>query len=262
MLLAVDVGNSNIKFGLHDGAGWAHYWPIATVPDKMPDEYAVLLRSFLREAEVDLRTIPRVVLSSVVPQLTEGLLTMLQQQTGRPPLKVSVGLNLGLTVATSNPRAVGTDLIANAVAGYERAKGACIVVSLGTATTLSAVSDDGRLYGVSIAAGLQVTANALVGGAAQLAHVPLVLPPDVLGHNTRTAMQSGLVLGHLAMIEGLVERIRAAHGPHQVIVTGGLAPRLADHTPIFDVVDLYLTLDGLRLIAERNPFPRAESEDS
>ena len=253
MLLAVDIGNSNLKFGLHDGSTWAHYWPVATVRDKMPDEYAVLLRSFLGEVGLSPRNIDRVVLSSVVPQLTQGMIDMLDRQIGRRTLRVSIDLDLGIEVTTDRPRDVGTDLLANAVAGYERAAGACIVVNFGTATTLLGVSASGQLEGVAIAAGLQVTANALVGGAAQLAHVPLELPPAPLGRDTQGAMQAGLVLGHLVMVEGLIQRIVQARGPHKVVATGGLSGVFAQHTPTFDAVDPYLTLDGLRLIAERNP---------
>ncbi len=254
-LLAVDIGNSNLKFGLHDGSRWAHYWPVATVRDKMPDEYAVLLRSFLREVDVAPSSIPRVVLSSVVPHLSDGIAEMLHRQTGKPILRVSTDLDLGIEVATERPRDVGTDLLANAVAGFSRFGRACIVVNFGTATTLSEVSDAGRLAGVAIAAGLQVTANALVGGAAQLAHVPLEIPPGALGRTTQHAMQSGLVLGHLAMVEGLIARIVAEHGPHQVVATGGLSRIFANHTQVFDAVDPYLTLEGLRLIADRNAPP-------
>ncbi len=252
-LLAVDIGNSNLKFGLHDGSAWTHYWPVATVRDKMPDEYAVLLRSFLGEVGLAPADIDRVVLSSVVPQLTQGMIEMLDRQIGRRTLRVSIDLNLGIEVTTERPRDVGTDLLANAVAGYQRANDACIVVNFGTATTLLGVSSTGQLEGVAIAAGLQVTANALVGGAAQLAHVPLELPPGPLGRDTQGAMQAGLVLGHLVMVEGLIHRIVQARGPHKVVATGGLSGVFAQHTPIFDAVDPYLTLDGLRLIAERNP---------
>jgi len=252
-LLAVDVGNSNVKFGIHDGSAWLRSWPVATVRGKMPDEYAVLLRSFLAEVGVAPAEISRVVLSSVVPQLTEGLLLMLGRQTNTTPLRVSVDLDLGLEVATDDPRAVGTDLLANAVAGFSRFQGACIVVNFGTATTLCAVSEARRLRGAVIAAGLRVTENALVGAAAALAHVALAAPPAVLGRNTTHAMQSGLVLGHLSMVEGLIARIVAEHGPHRVVATGGLVSILAAHSRAFDVVDPELTLEGLRLIAERNP---------
>ncbi|MEL6186752.1 MAG: type III pantothenate kinase, partial [Myxococcota bacterium] len=243
---------SNIKFGVHNGKVWTHSWPVQTVRDRMPGEYAVLLRSFFRDAGLELRSVSRVILSSVVPQLTDGLRVMLEHQVGRPPLVVGAHLDLGVRIGTESPHAVGADLLANAVAGYARFRAACVVISLGTATTLSAVSDAGELYGVSIAAGMGTTEKALVGGAAQLAHVPLEPPPDVLGTNTRHAMQSGLVLGHLALIEGLVARIQRSHGPHKVVASGGLVHLLADHTDLFDAVDPRLTLEGLRIIAERN----------
>ncbi len=252
-LLAVDVGNSNLKFGLHDGTAWTHHWPVATVRDKMPDEYAVLLRSFLQEARLGPQEVGRTVISSVVPQLTRGLVEMLHRQTGRPPLEVSIDLDLPISIDTESPKAVGSDLIANAVAGHVKTPGACVVVAFGTATTLTEVSAAGVLRGVSIAAGLLATANGLVKDAAQLPHVALEPPPSVLGRNTREAMQSGLVLGHLAMVEGLVARILAEHGPHQVIATGGLAETLARHTRVFDRVDPLLTLEGLRTIASLNP---------
>lgn len=256
-VLAIDVGNSNVKFGVHDGSDWIHYWAVETVRDRTPDEYAVLLRSFFRDAGRTLRDLDRVILSSVVPQLTDGLRGMLEAQTGCLTAVVGTDLDLGVRVVTETPGAVGADLLANAVAGYTRFADACVVVSLGTATTLAAVSADGELYGVSIAAGLGTTEKALVGGAAQLAHVPLEPPPDVLGRNTRHAMQSGLVLGHLALIEGLVARVLRTHGPHKVLATGGMAHVLAQHSDIFDAVDPKLTLEGLRIISDRNPAPVA-----
>jgi type III pantothenate kinase len=259
MLLALDIGNSNIKFGVHDGARWTYFWPVETVRERMPDEYAVLLRSFLAEAGLSAADLERAIVSSVVPQLTVGMLDMLERQIGRRPLLLGPGLDTGLVIKTDQPESVGTDLIANAVAGYDRFKGNCIVVNFGTATTLTAVaapnvpggSGAGEFRGVSIAAGLAVTANALVSGAAQLAHVPLDAPPSVIGTNTRHSMQSGLVLGHVAMVEGLIDRIRQELPGARVVATGGLAPILAPLTGHFDAVDPMLTLEGLRLVANR-----------
>jgi type III pantothenate kinase len=265
MLLALDIGNSNIKFGVHDGARWTYFWPVETVRERMPDEYAVLLRSFLAEAGLSAADLERAIVSSVVPQLTVGMLDMLERQIGRRPLLLGPGLDTGLVIKTDQPESVGTDLIANAVAGYDRFKGNCIVVNFGTATTLTAVaapnvpggapapggSGAGEFRGVSIAAGLAVTANALVSGAAQLAHVPLDAPPSVIGTNTRHSMQSGLVLGHVAMVEGLIDRIRQELPGARVVATGGLAPTLAPLTDHFDAVDPMLTLEGLRLVANR-----------
>ncbi len=256
MLLAIDIGNSNIKFGVHAGGKWAHFWPVETVRNRMPDEYAVLLRSFFAEAGITAGDVSSAIMSSVVPQLTTGMLDMLERQLGARPLLLSNKLDTGLEITTDQPDSVGTDLLANAIAGYDRFQANCIVVNFGTATTLTAVAAGpqgiGQLRGVAIAAGLAVTANALVGGAAQLSHVELAPPPSVIGTNTRHAMQSGLVLGHAAMIEGLIDRMRAELRNAQVIATGGLAQIIANVTTSIDVTDPMLTLEGLRLVAERN----------
>lgn len=256
MLLAIDIGNSNIKFGVYDGEGWAQFWPVETVRNRMPDEYAVLLRSFFAEAGITPPDIDRAIMSSVVPQLTTGMLDMLERQLGERPLLLSNRLDTGLEIVTDQPDSVGTDLLANAIAGYDHFQRNCIVVNFGTATTLTAVAAGpqgaGELRGVAIAAGLAVTANALVGGAAQLSHVELTAPPSVIGTNTRHAMQSGLVLGHAAMIEGLIDRMRTELPGAKVIATGGLAQIIAAASDCFDAVDPMLTLEGLRLVAERN----------
>ncbi|MEZ4521536.1 MAG: type III pantothenate kinase [Thermomicrobiales bacterium] len=181
---------------------------------------------------------------------------MLERQIGHPPLLLQRDLDTGSGSQTDQPDSVGTDLIANAVAGFHRFRSNCIVVNFGTATTLTAVAGGpegvGEFRGVAIAAGLAVTANALVGGAAQLSHVELAAPPSVIGANTRHAMQSGLVLGHVAMIEGLIDRMRVILSGARVIATGGLAQILAPHTDHFDAVDPMLTLEGLRIVSERN----------
>lgn len=252
MLLAIDIGNSNIVIGVYDGQSWPHHWRVQTVRQRMPDEYAVLLRDFLGEAGLTLRHIDQTVLSSVVPQLTRGMADMLSAQTGHAPVLVSATLDTGIQIVTDQPERVGSDLIANAVAGYARARGNCIVIDFGTATTLTAVAEPGEMRGVAIAAGLTTTADALVGRTAQLPQIELVPPPSAIGRNTIHAMQAGLVLGHIAMIEGLVARIKRELGGAHVIATGGLSTMLQPHTDCFDEVDPWLTLEGLRLIADRN----------
>jgi len=252
MLLAIDIGNSNIVIGVYDGQSWPHHWRVQTVRQRMPDEYAVLLRDFLGEAGLTLRHIDQTVLSSVVPQLTRGMADMLAAQTGHAPVLVSAKLDTGIQIVTDQPERVGSDLIANAVAGYARARGNCIVIDFGTATTLTAVAEPGEMRGVAIAAGLTTTADALVGRTAQLPQIELVPPPSAIGRNTIHAMQAGLVLGHIAMIEGLVARIKRELGGAHVIATGGLSTVLQPHTDCFDEVNPWLTLEGLRLIADRN----------
>lgn len=251
MLLATDIGNSNVKFGVHDGDRWREHWAIETVRQRMPDEYAVLLRSFLAEARIERQSISRAIVSSVVPQLTRGMLEMVGEQTGAQPLLLTHELDLGLEIGTERPESLGSDLIANAVAAWARFGETCIVINFGTATTLTVVESPGIIRGAAIAAGLAVTANALVGDAAQLSHVELAAPPTAIGINTRHALQSGLVLGHIAMVEGIVERMLQEIGPAKVIATGGLVTVLAPSTSLFDAVDPLLTLEGLRLIAAR-----------
>ena len=253
MLLAIDIGNTNIVFGVHDGDAWVHHWRVQTVRERMPDEYAVAFNSFLEEAGLSLEGFERVVLSSVVPQLTAGIAGMITQRSSHEPLIVRSGQTpTGIAITTEQPDRVGTDLVANAVAAYDRFQANCIVVDFGTATTFTAVAVPGELRGVAIAAGLNVTATAFVERTAQLPHVELTPPPSVIGRNTIQAMQAGLVVGYVAMVEGLVDRIKRELGGAQVIATGGLSAVMGPLTDRFDVVDPWLTLDGLRLIAERN----------
>jgi type III pantothenate kinase len=252
MLFALDIGNSNLKIGLYRDGRWEHFWQAQTVPQRMPDEYGVLLRSLFQQAELQPAEVEQAIVSSVVPQLTPGIVNMVLDMTGRQPLTVNTGLDLGISVSVEHPQAIGADLLANAVAGYARFESSCVVVAFGTATTLTAVVEPGELIGVSIAAGLGLTVDALVRGAAQLAHVPLSAPPSVVGRDTEQAMQSGLVLGHVALVEGLLDRMEREIGPVKVVATGGLASVVAGLTDRFDAVDPWLTLEGLRLIADRN----------
>lgn len=252
MLLAIDIGNTNIVFGVHDGTQWTHHWRVQTVRERMPDEHAVMFHSFLTQAGLELRGIQQTILSSVVPQLTRGLAEMVAEHTGRAPVIVSAALDTGIEVRTDQPERVGSDLIANAVAAYDRFRTNCIVVDFGTATTFTAVEAPGILRGAAIAAGLYTVIDALVRRTAQLPQVEVVPPPRAIGRNTVEAMQAGLVLGHLAMVEGLVARIQRELDGAQVMATGGLSRALGPHTDCFDAIDPWLTLDGLRLIAERN----------
>jgi type III pantothenate kinase len=252
-LFAIEIGNTNIVFGVHDGEQWNHTWRVQTVRDRMPDEYAVMFRTFLSEVGLKLEQFDQTVVSSVVPQLTTGLCNVVAQRTGFWPVVVSANVNLSIRVNVDHPEQVGSDRIADAVAAYERFKSNCIVVDFGTATAFTIVAEPGEMIGAVIAAGLTTISDALVSRTAQLPQVELVPPPSVIARNTVHAMQAGLVLGHLAMVEGLVDRIKAELGGAQVIATGGLSTVLAPHTVCFDRVDPWLTLDGLRLVAELNP---------
>lgn len=253
MLLALDIGNSNIVIGASKNGEWVRQWRIQTDDDKTTDEYAVLFRNLFSEAELSYEQFDQVIICSVVPQLTQAINTVFKKRSNINPLILNGDVETGIKVKTASPETVGADLIADAVGAYEAFNDNCIVVDFGTATTLMAVRNPGELIGGAICAGVKVTIDALVGKAAQLAQIPLEPPPQVIGGNTMEAMQSGLVLGHLCMIEGLIDRMKKQIGtrPVKVIATGGLSEEVGTHTDYFDVIDPMLTLDGLRLIMER-----------
>ncbi len=253
MLLAVDVGNTNIVFGIHNGKEWLRHWRIRTVRDKMPDEYAVLFRGFINEAGVTMGHFSQIVLSSVVPPLTHTFCDMLSMQTGQDPILVNCEVNTGLTFQVDNPVEVGADLIADAVAAYERFHTACVVVDFGTATTFTAVSAHAEFLGVAIAPGVNLAASALAGGTAQLPQIALTPPPNVIGTNTIHALQSGIVFGYVGLVNGMIDRIRnELDQTAPVIATGGLSRLIAPLTNRFSDIDPWLTLEGIRLIAQRN----------
>lgn len=256
MLLAVDIGNSNVKFGVYKRDQLIHHWRVLTVREQTADEYGVYIRSFFAEAGLERKMFTGAIVSSVVPQLTAGIIETVTERTGCLPLVVSPEIELGLEIRTDRPTQLGADLIANAVGGWHQYHESCIVVSFGSATVLIAVAAPGAILGTVIAAGQEVTSDALVSKAAQLAYVPMQPPPSIIGTNTTHSMQAGLLVGHIAMVEGLVDRMRAEMGPARVIATGGLVETLASVTNYFDAVNPWLTLDGLRIIASFNQDPR------
>ena len=256
MLLAIDIGNSNIVLGLHGGAGWINQWRIHTDHNKMPDEYAVLLRDILREEGIPRESIGVTVISSVVPQLTERWREVSRSLTGMEPLIVGPGVKTGIKIRTDNPSEVGTDLVCNAVAAYERIQGNCIVVDFGTALTFTAVAAPGELLGVAIAPGIQAAAAALSASTAQLPQVWLQPPDHAIGRNTTQSIRAGVVYGYTGLVEGLIRRMRDEMGGEAaVIATGGRATVIAPLTMSFTLVEPWLVLEGLRLIAGRNKRP-------
>ncbi|HEX6983021.1 MAG TPA: type III pantothenate kinase [Balneolaceae bacterium] len=252
MLLALDIGNSNIVIGASAGNKWKHEWRVETDTNKTADEYAMLFKNLLEEVDLSYSRFDQIIICSVVPQLTEVIGNVFQKRLHINPLILDHTVETGIALKTDHPEKVGADLIAGAVGAYEEFGDNCIIVDFGTATTLIAVQNPGELIGGTICAGLRVTLDALVGKAAQLSQIPLEPPPEVIGTNTVEAMQSGLVLGHLCMVEGLIDRIRDQMGSAKVIATGGLSEKVGPYTNYFDIIDPMLTLDGLRLIAERD----------
>jgi type III pantothenate kinase len=253
MLLAIDVGNTNITLGLYDGESWRSQWRLRTVHDQTVDEYGVYLNALLREAGAN-GQVRAVILSSVVPPLTNTFTAVCRDYLGQGPLLVDSDTETGIGILTDNPAEVGADRIVNAAAAFALYREACIVIDMGTATTFDAISADGNLIGVAIAPGLGLAADALSRKAAQLGRVALEAPPTAIGRNTVHAMQSGLIFGYVSLIEGMVRRIKSEmkNDSIQIIGTGGLITRIVPHTTIVNHVEPWLTLTGLRVIYELN----------
>jgi type III pantothenate kinase len=253
MLLAIDVGNTNIVYGLFDGERLAHKFRVESVRGRTADEYAVGLLSLLAMRGVDPAAVDAAILASVVPSLTEPMMTLVRTAFRREAVVVGPGIRTGMAILIENPREVGADRIADAVAGYQSAKGAVIIVDFGTSTNFDVVTAKGEYLGGVLAPGLQISADALFSRAAKLPRVEIAKPPRVVGRNTVHAMQSGIVYGYVGLVDGLVERILAELGhPCAVIATGGLAPLIAPLSKTIGSIDDELTLVGLRILYERN----------
>jgi type III pantothenate kinase len=251
MLLAVDAGNTNIVFGIHDGSEWIHEWRFETVPIRNQIEYEMFLRLNFLEVGLDLEAVDTVIVSSVVPQLNTILNDFAPSLFNIEPIFVGPKIYDRLPIKTNNPHKIGTDLIANAMAGYSLFEGNVIVVDFGTALTFTVVNENGKIEGVNIAPGLKTAINALVGNTAQLPEVPLELPESAIGKNTVHAIQAGVLWGYVSMVEGMLKRIKKEFGkPVKVVATGGLSSILHPLHEQFDDVSRKLTLEGLRCIAE------------
>jgi type III pantothenate kinase len=253
-ILAIDIGNTNIHLGIWQNDAWALSWRARTVPDKMADEYAVLVRNFLNSADFTWDMLDGVVISSVVPPLTFAFTEMIRRYGKTEPLVVNAQTYTGIKVAIDQPEQAGADRIVNSAAVAHLYGGPAIVIDFGTATTFDVISANGDYHGGAIAAGIGITHDALVSRTARLHKIDLVPPPSPIGTNTIHAMQSGIFWGYVSMIEGMVKRIKDALPDEdvKVIATGGLAILLNDYTDAIDMIAPELTLDGLRIIYELN----------
>jgi len=253
MLLAIDVGNSNITLGLYDGKTPGPRWRLATVHNRTADEYGLLLDDLLDHAGFDADAVDAVVMASVVPPLTGVLEEAATRFLGRAPLVVDVGVKTGVNIRYDDPKQVGADRVVDAVAIQHLYGGPACCVDFGTATTFDAIGAEGDYLGGAIAPGIGIAADALFQRAAKLPRVDLVRPPALIGKNTVHSLQSGLLFGYVSLVEGMVERFKKELGPSmKTIATGGLAETVAKETTCIDVVAPWLTLDGLRLIHEMN----------
>lgn len=253
MLLAVDIGNTNITLGVFEEKKLRARWRISTDVHKQTDEYAVLLHGMLPNRGLQVADITESAICSVVPTLTGVFQALCESYLGHEPLIVGTGVKTGMRVLYDNPREVGADRVADAVAAYHKYGGPVIVVDFGTATVFDAISSDGDYLGGAIAPGVDIAAEVLFERTSKLPRVELVPPPTVIGKNTVTSIQSGLIFGYVGLVEGMVARFRKELGDGtRVVATGGLASVMAKQTSVLQTVDEDLTLEGLRLIYEMN----------
>ncbi len=254
MILTLDIGNTNMKTALFDGMEMRQYWRISTNRNRTSDEYGMTMMNLMKHSGIDRSQITGIMMSSVVPQINFTIEHMCRSYFGMEPMKIEPGVKTGINIKYENPRELGSDRIANAVAAYELYGGPCITIDFGTATSFGAISAKGEFLGGAICPGLKLAADALTEHTAKLPRFELVKPEGVIGRNTVTNMQAGIVYGYIGQIKYLVNRMKKEMGVDgiQVIATGGLAVLVAGESSVIDVMDGLLTLKGLRLIYEKN----------
>jgi type III pantothenate kinase len=256
MLLAVDAGNTNVVFAVHDGIEWRGRWRVATRADRTSDEYAVWLLALFQHAGLKPEQVARCVIGTVVPAALYNLRRLCRDWFGREPLIARSPMNWGFEIKVDRPAEVGADRLLNSLAAQHHYQGPLIVIDFGTATTFDVVDRDGAYLGGVIAPGINLSLEALHQAAARLPRIGIGRPQAVIGRDTVSAMQSGIYWGYVGLVEGIAARIQAEYeGPMKVLATGGLAPLFAEGTSVIEKIDPDLTLEGLRLLAERNPAP-------
>jgi type III pantothenate kinase len=253
MLLCIDIGNTNIKFGLFLGDDMKNHWRVATDPSKLADEYAVLMTQLFEIEKINFKEVHAVAISSVVPPLTLIFVEVCQKYLGLDPLMYEPKMNIGMRINTEYPAEVGPDLVMNALAAFQIYHSAVIIIGFGTATTFTAISEYGDLEGVAIAPGILTSANSLFRSAAALPQVALSHPKAAIGRNTMDSIRSGIVFGFVGLVESLIRRMKVEmESDAHVIATGGLASLIASETVLIERVEPSLALMGLKRLYEIN----------
>jgi type III pantothenate kinase len=253
VIFVLDVGNTNIVLGVYEGEELKYHWRMETNRHKTEDEYGMIVKNLFEHVRLSLNDIEGIIISSVVPPIMFSLERMCKKYFNITPLVVGPGIKTGLNIKYENPREVGADRIVNAVAGIKEYGGPLIIVDFGTATTYCYVNEEKQYMGGAIAPGIGISTEALYSKAAKLPRIEIGRPDHIIGKNTVSAMQSGILYGYVGQVEGIVKRMKATGDSDPlVIATGGLAQLISNESDVIDVVDPFLTLKGLKLIYERN----------
>ena len=253
MILVFDVGNTNMVIGVYQEDKILTHWRIRTDTLRTCDEYGMMIKALFDYQQIEMKKVKAVVVSSVVPSLMLELEGLSHKYFSCRPLVIGPGIKTGLAIKYENPREVGADRVVNAVAAYHKYGGPLIIVDFGTATTFCVVNEQGEYLGGAIAPGIAVASEALVAKAAKLPRVELIKPRSLIGRNTVASMQAGIIYGFVGQVEGIISRMKKEiEGPCKVVATGGLARVIAQETDAIEIVDDFLTLEGLRLIYEIN----------